>query len=396
MKVPEWADPNLSNDLPQLRARGEDQELEFKREFPEQVTKLAKEIAAFATSNSGVILIGVEDNGDLVGLGACEDAQERDKLVRRLEGICSGSLAPAVTPRAAWAVESDCVVLVVTVPKGSEPIYYSQGKPYLRHITTSRPAEPHEVIDFVKKHLESRLLTGGDEADEGNAFYSELAAILHRVLLWVVTPAADRKVNPWLEEWRAEYEDAAAGLRKLAAQDFAVDQAVDKRFREAADALTSVVTFRLYVGCGHELDELTSHAGALAFGLKKDFVDSKPLGEDSLATVVTFVRKESRGLSDLSRRANQLVSSGGIENLQSDVGALGSQLIKLSFYDLDALGADASKRLLDVGLNLRRIEVARIHMDGGASVKRIVSAVEECASHLDKLAGLLDSGLESL
>ncbi len=67
MALPDWADTRLSGELAILRSRGEGQNLEFKREFPKQATDLAKEIAAFATSNQGTILLGVSDSGDLVG-----------------------------------------------------------------------------------------------------------------------------------------------------------------------------------------------------------------------------------------------------------------------------------------------------------------------------------------
>jgi predicted HTH transcriptional regulator len=128
MTIPTWADEQLSHDLPVLRARGEGQEIEFKQEFPQQGSDLAKEIAAFATSNAGTLFIGVKDDGDIVGLEGCAQAEVRDGFLKRLEGICGGAVKPAVTPRVAWAVESEKAVLVITVPKGSEPVYYSQGK----------------------------------------------------------------------------------------------------------------------------------------------------------------------------------------------------------------------------------------------------------------------------
>ena len=46
---------------------GEDSTIELKRELPRR-EDLADEIAAFANANGGAILIGVEDNGDIVGM----------------------------------------------------------------------------------------------------------------------------------------------------------------------------------------------------------------------------------------------------------------------------------------------------------------------------------------
>jgi len=77
----------LSQELPALRARGESQSLEYIECFPVQARELAKEIAAFATTNQGLILLGVANNGDLVGLGDAFTQEGRDLLLRRVEGI---------------------------------------------------------------------------------------------------------------------------------------------------------------------------------------------------------------------------------------------------------------------------------------------------------------------
>ena len=52
---------------------GEDATIEFKRELPRR-SNLADEIAAFANARGGVILIGADDPGEIVGL----DQQELD------------------------------------------------------------------------------------------------------------------------------------------------------------------------------------------------------------------------------------------------------------------------------------------------------------------------------
>src|SRR5271166_484092 len=99
MPVPDWADENFSKELPVLRSRGEGQHLEYMEFFPQQARELAKEVAAFATSNQGIILLGVSDSGDFVGLADAKTPEGRDSFVRRIEGICRGTLKPAITPR---------------------------------------------------------------------------------------------------------------------------------------------------------------------------------------------------------------------------------------------------------------------------------------------------------
>ena len=221
MSVPDWADEGWSSELPVLRAKGENQDLEYMESFPQQARDLAKEIAAFATSNQGTILIGVSNAGDLVGLDDASTFEGRDKLLRRIEGICRGTIKPAITPVARFAVESDHPVLVLLVPKGSQPVYYSGNVPYVRHITESRPAEPHEVIELVRAYLPAKEPDDG-KPDPFDEIISRLALILRDVIIYC-EESDERMLNPWLDLFRAQFEQAASELRELAIDDVAIE-----------------------------------------------------------------------------------------------------------------------------------------------------------------------------
>ena len=96
--------------------------LDFRRLYPQQPTwqaafrypdsgyELSREIAAFASSNAGTILIGVSDDGDLKGLPGLDTNTGRDTLLRRVEGVCSGNIRPAITPVVKFAQEPRCSV----------------------------------------------------------------------------------------------------------------------------------------------------------------------------------------------------------------------------------------------------------------------------------------------
>ena len=70
---------------------GEDTTIEFKRELPHR-NSLADEIAAFANARGGVILIGVDDNGEIVGV----DQQGLDRAEKTVVEICQDSIDPIV------------------------------------------------------------------------------------------------------------------------------------------------------------------------------------------------------------------------------------------------------------------------------------------------------------
>lgn len=385
MTLPPWADSQFSQDLSQLRARGEGQDLEFKREFPAQVSDIGKEIAAFATSNTGTILFGVDDNGDLVGLGDMLESGARDHLLRRLEGISSGSVRPAVTPRAIWAMEDDCVVLVVIVPKGPEPIYYSGHRPYIRHITTSRPAEPHEVVELVRRHL-SNWLEPDDSGDErSSTLLSELASILIRTLIWAETPERQRHLNPWLEEWRADCSQLATELRDLAATDFAQEEGLSEHAEQLAEHLIDVSTVPLTIGCGTKLVELAAAVKAKAEEVKHLYIDPLPLSNSSVDRARSLLRESARKLRALAERASGVLKTGLVDEAQSEAAGIGYQLAQLSFHRICPEDSEFSKDLLSLGMDLRLVEVVRIVLDGGRSLQRIVDMITECSNRMDAL-----------
>ncbi len=70
---------------------GEDSTIEFKRELPRRAD-MGDEIAAFANARGGVILIGVDDDGTIVGL----DRQALDRIEETVVQICRDSIDPVL------------------------------------------------------------------------------------------------------------------------------------------------------------------------------------------------------------------------------------------------------------------------------------------------------------
>ncbi len=70
---------------------GEDATMEFKREMPHR-DSMADEIAAFANSDGGTILIGIDDNREIVGI----DLQKLDQIEKTVVEICDDNIEPTV------------------------------------------------------------------------------------------------------------------------------------------------------------------------------------------------------------------------------------------------------------------------------------------------------------
>lgn len=187
-----WRDKEYSERLPGIRLGGETQEVEFKRQWPDSADDIAKEIAAFASSNRGIILIGVADDGSLVGLEEAATAPGRGELIQRIQGMSRSSISPAITPRVMFAEEAGLVVMIVEVPKGEEPVYYVRHRPCVRHLTEARFAQPAEVVALVKAWLE-RKESGNPSPQQ--IFLSSLFSFFAEILLWN-EEVDSRQINP--------------------------------------------------------------------------------------------------------------------------------------------------------------------------------------------------------
>ncbi len=156
-------------DLKNLISTGESSFLEFKHKVasPE---KLAKEIAAFANNKGGKLLIGVADNGEMVGVESY--LEEEFWITQAAEDCCIP--APEISIQLISAGGKD--VLLVDVPEAEEKPVYVKGKKkrtvYIRREDESVVASD-EMIEVLKY----------GSSEEGVTFeYGEKERLLFRFL----------------------------------------------------------------------------------------------------------------------------------------------------------------------------------------------------------------------
>ena len=156
---------------------GEDSTIEFKRQLPRR-DSLADEIAAFANARGGVILIGVDDYGDIVGL----DQHNLDLADKTVVEVCRDSIEPWVPSFAQKLRLYEKELLRIDVPR-SPFIHRSPGgycarqgstmrempKEYLARLLQSRSrvgitpfdrqSVPNSTRDTLRKDLYQRFVT---------------------------------------------------------------------------------------------------------------------------------------------------------------------------------------------------------------------------------------------
>jgi len=131
--------------------KGESQTVEFKSQFPKNAVEMAKVIASFATSNAGRIFLGVNDKGIICGLDT--KVSSVDHIKNRISNLSHQSIDPPVEINVEfWEFESKTFA-VIEVPKGSEPVYFVNGSPYIRVLTSSRKATTSQVKELYRRYF---------------------------------------------------------------------------------------------------------------------------------------------------------------------------------------------------------------------------------------------------
>lgn len=125
------------SELSNIIALGEGFTTEFKRSG---TGHLGRELCAFANATGGVVLIGVDDDGTIIGIS------NTNRLKSEVQNI-----ARSIDPPLAVDVEMKKNVLVVTIPPQNNKPYSSGGKFYFRDGATSQQMSRDEIREFFFK-----------------------------------------------------------------------------------------------------------------------------------------------------------------------------------------------------------------------------------------------------
>ena len=111
---------------------GEDSTIEFKRELPHRES-LAEEIAAFANANGGVILIGVDEDREIVGI----DRQDLNRTEKTVVEICGDDISPLVHIVTEKLRIDNKNLLKIDVPQ-SPFVHKSSNGYFIRQVSSKR------------------------------------------------------------------------------------------------------------------------------------------------------------------------------------------------------------------------------------------------------------------
>jgi len=106
---------------------------------------LLKSIAAFANTNDGVILVGIDDTGHVKGLDL--DFKRKDALERRIHQLARTRIKPA--PPVEVVFEEIRGMTGISGARGEKPLDTLDNVVYLRRGSSDVQAQPDEIISLV-------------------------------------------------------------------------------------------------------------------------------------------------------------------------------------------------------------------------------------------------------
>ena len=126
----------------------ESERIEYKLQMVDDIY-IYKEVIAFANTDGGVIYIGIDDNGNLIGI------DNVDETYTRLTNGIRDAIAPDVTMFVRYVLQ-DNKVIRIEVEEGSYKPYYLKSKGmksngvYVRQGASSVQASPDQIRRMIK------------------------------------------------------------------------------------------------------------------------------------------------------------------------------------------------------------------------------------------------------
>ncbi|MFH1637780.1 MAG: RNA-binding domain-containing protein, partial [Candidatus Woesearchaeota archaeon] len=120
--------------LGRIIGKGENQAVEFKSKADDGV---GKSICSFANTNDGIILVGVDDKGNVEGIN-----KKHEREIANIAHSCKPSVYPEVIP-----VEIKGKNVFVVKVKKSDSLHSFKNISYKRIASHDKPLSPEEVIE---------------------------------------------------------------------------------------------------------------------------------------------------------------------------------------------------------------------------------------------------------
>ncbi len=131
---------------------GEDSTMEFKREMPHR-DSMADEIAAFANTEGGTILIGIDDNKEIIGI----ELQKLDHIEKTVVEICNDSIKPTVRIDTHKITIDEKNILKIEIIKGLF-VHKTPNGYFIRQGSSKREMTAEELTRLIQSRSQARII----------------------------------------------------------------------------------------------------------------------------------------------------------------------------------------------------------------------------------------------
>lgn len=151
----------------------ESNKVELKREM---VKDLDKEIIAFLNTHDGTIYIGVDDNGNVIGI----PQKLKDDYDEKISAILTNNIKPNSRNNVTFSYDKDNVFVIKIKEGDSKPYYLTEKGPkpsgtYIRVGRSKRPATDDEILTMIRDS--SGWLWENQVSNEQDLTFDELSKI---------------------------------------------------------------------------------------------------------------------------------------------------------------------------------------------------------------------------
>ena len=234
---------------------GEDKNIEFKRELPNNHERFLKDIIAFSNCTGGKVVLGIEDETHIVyGIGDVSPFKLSDSISNMISDACAPQIEPDISIH---TVENKTLLVIDVVPGKFRPYYIaSKGKEttaYIRINGTSRPADAKKLQEL---ELEGQNISYDSLQEIGQKYEEKKALDLCKKMQQIAIDSCK------MEDEKAAIKEMT--LEKL--EDFGILCRIGKKFypTHAFDLLTDNKNKHAKIQC------------ALFKGITRDvFIDKK-------------------------------------------------------------------------------------------------------------------------
>lgn len=142
----------------------ESEQTEFKREYTDNILKT---VIAFANTNGGKILVGVDDDGIPIGI------ENIDDCYTRITNAVRDNISPDIAMFTKYTVNENDRIIEITVSEGTNKPYFLKSKGmrpegvYVRQGASSAPASIDKIRQMIK-------LSEKESFEEGRALNQKL------------------------------------------------------------------------------------------------------------------------------------------------------------------------------------------------------------------------------